>query len=280
MKKLLQSISLLTSVFFYATSCNLEKQIDIQLPDYDSEPFVECYLIPNEPFRLLITQTTSYFGNLTLDNPLYSENFLLEGAQVFITHGLNKYELENNLGVDPNTQKIYNYSNPNEVEYNTEDSFYLEVFLPNGELITSASIFLDTVQFDSIVVQFDQNDSLARTLTYFKDFPEETNFYRRVLKVGTESDEPLQDFVTDDLFTDSVFVFGSGYVFNSGDTVFNSVFHLTEAYHDFLESVQQAIDGSSNPFGVPSPLQSNLSGNAQGVFACISESKNRTIIKK
>lgn len=271
---------MLTGVFFYATGCNLEKQIDIQLPGYDSEPFVECYLIPNEPFRLLITQTTSYFGNLTLDNPLYSESFLLQGAQVFITHGLNKYQLENNLGVDSNTQKIFNYTNPNGVEYNTVDSFYLEVLLPNGGLITSASIFLDTVQFDSIVVQFDQNDSLARTLTYFKDFPEETNFYRRVLKVGTKSDEPLQDFVTDDLFTDSVFVFGSGYVFNSGDTVFNSVFHLTEAYHDFLESVQQAIDGSSNPFGVPSPLKSNLSGNAQGVFTCISESKNRTIIKK
>lgn len=261
-------------------SCNLEKQIDIDLPNYDSEPFIECYLVPNQPFRLLITQTSSYFENLTLDNPLFSESFLLQGAQVSIFQGINKYELENKLIVDPNTEKIYNYSNSNSVEYNTIDSFYLEILLPNGDQITSASIFLDTVQFDSIVVQFDQNDSLARTLTYFKDFPNETNFYRRVLTVGETFDEPIQDFVTDDLFIDSVFVFGSGYVFNSGDTVFNSVFHLTEDYHNFLESVQQAIDGSGNPFGVPSPLQSNLLGNAQGVFACISESKNKTIIKK
>lgn len=261
-------------------SCNLEKQIDIDLPNYDSEPFIECYLVPNQPFRLLITQTSSYFENLTLDNPLYSESFLLQGAQVSIFQGINKYELENKLIVDPNTEKIYNYSNSNSVEYNTIDSFYLEILLPNGDQITSASIFLDTVQFDSIVVQFDQNDSLARTLTYFKDFPNETNFYRRVLTVGETFDEPIQDFVTDDLFIDSVFVFGSGYVFNSGDTVFNSVFHLTEDYHNFLESVQQAIDGSGNPFGVPSPLQSNLLGNAQGVFACISESKNKTIVKK
>lgn len=264
----------------FSMSCNLEKQIDIDLPNYDSEPFIECYLVPNQPFRLLITQTSSYFENLTLDNPLYSESFLLQGAQVSIFQGINKYELENKLIVDPNTEKIYNYSNSNSVEYNTIDSFYLEILLPNGDQITSASIFLDTVQFDSIVVQFDQNDSLARTLTYFKDFPNETNFYRRVLTVGETFDEPIQDFVTDDLFIDSVFVFGSGYVFNSGDTVFNSVFHLTEDYHNFLESVQQAIDGSGNPFGVPSPLQSNLLGNAQGVFACISESKNKTIIKK
>ncbi len=264
----------------FSMSCNLEKQIDIDLPNYDSEPFIECYLVPNQPFRLLITQTSSYFENLTLDNPLYSESFLLQGAQVSIFQGINKYELENKLIVDPNTEKIYNYSNSNSVEYNTIDSFYLEILLPNGDQITSASIFLDTVQLDSIVVQFDQNDSLARTLTYFKDFPNETNFYRRVLTVGETFDEPIQDFVTDDLFIDSVFVFGSGYVFNSGDTVFNSVFHLTEDYHNFLESVQQAIDGSGNPFGVPSPLQSNLLGNAQGVFACISESKNKTIIKK
>lgn len=264
----------------FSMSCNLEKQIDIDLPNYDSEPFIECYLVPNQPFRLLITQTSSYFENLTLDNPLFSESFLLQGAQVSIFQGINKYELENKLIVDPNTEKIYNYSNSNSVEYNTIDSFYLEILLPNGDQITSASIFLDTVQLDSIVVQFDQNDSLARTLTYFKDFPNETNFYRRVLTVGETFDEPIQDFVTDDLFIDSVFVFGSGYVFNSGDTVFNSVFHLTEDYHNFLESVQQAIDGSGNPFGVPSPLQSNLLGNAQGVFACISESKNKTIIKK
>lgn len=264
----------------FSMSCNLEKQIDIDLPNYDSEPFIECYLVPNQPFRLLITQTSSYFENLTLDNPLFSESFLLQGAQVSIFQGINKYELENKLIIDPNTEKIYNYSNSNSVEYNTIDSFYLEILLPNGDQITSASIFLDTVQFDSIVVQFDQNDSLARTLTYFKDFPNETNFYRRVLTVGETFDEPIQDFVTDDLFIDSVFVFGSGYVFNSGDTVFNSVFHLTEDYHNFLESVQQAIDGSGNPFGVPSPLQSNLLGNAQGVFACISESKNKTIIKK
>lgn len=266
--------------FLLATGCNLEKQIDIQLPNYESEPFVECYLVPNEPFRLLITQTSSYFDNLTLDNPLFSESFLLNGAQVSIYQGLNKYELDNTLVIDPNNQKVYNYSNSSGVEYNNLDSFFLEILLPNGNQITASSIFLDPVDFDSIVVQFDQKDSLARILTYFKDFPNETNFYRRILTVGKESNEPIQDFVTDDLFIDSIFVFGSGYVLNPGDTVLNSVFHLTKAYHDFLESVQQAIDGSANPFGVPSPLQSNLSGNAQGIFTCITESKNQTIIKK
>lgn len=271
--------SLLTTIFLFQ-SCNLEKQIDIQLPSYETEPFIECYLVPNEPFRLLITKTSSYFDNLSLNNPLFSESFLLEGAEVSITHGSSNYSLKNELVIDPNSEKIYNYYHPNWVEYNTEDSFYLEILLPNGSQITASSIFLDTVQFDSIVVQFDPQDSLARTLTYFRDFPNETNFYRRVLTVGEERNEPIQDFVSDDLFIDSIFVFGSGYVFNSGDTVYHSVFHLTEAYHDFLESVQQAIDGSGNPFGVPSPIRTNLSGNVQGIFSCISESKNRTIIKK
>lgn len=264
----------------FSTSCNLEKEIDIQLPNYENEVFVECYLVPNEPFRLLITQTTPYFDNLTLDNPLFSESFLLNGAQVSLSQGLNKYELTNTIQIDPDNQKFFNYSNASLVEYNTEDSFFLDIILPDGNQITASSIFLDTVRLDSILVQFDQKDSLARILTYFKDFPNETNFYRRVLMLGNESEEPIQDFITDDLFIDSIFVFGSGYIFNPGDTVYHSIFHLTEDYHNFLESVQQAIDGSTNPFGVPSPLQSNLTGDAQGVFTCISESKNRTIIKK
>jgi len=98
----------------------LEKEIDIQLPNYEDEVFVECYLVPNEPFRLLITKTSPYFDNLSLDNPLFSESFLLNGAQVSISQGLNKYELENTLQIDPVNQKLYNYSNSNLVEYNIE----------------------------------------------------------------------------------------------------------------------------------------------------------------
>lgn len=278
--KYVQGFTLFLCGCLSISSCNLEKEIDIQLPNYEDEVFVECYLVPNEPFRLLITKTSPYFDNLSLDNPLFSESFLLNGAQVSISQGLNKYELENTLQIDPVNQKLYNYSNSNLVEYNIEDSIYLNILLSNGNHITASSIFLDTVPIDSILVEFDQKDSLARILTYFKDFPNETNFYRRVLMLGNNSDEPIQDFITDDLFVDSVFVFGSGYIFNSEDTVYNSIYHLTEEYHNFLESVQQAIDGSTNPFGVPSPLRSNLSGDAQGVFTCISESKNRTIVKK
>ena len=41
--------------------CNLEQEIELDLPEYDSRPVVECYLEAGKPFSLLLSQSSPYF---------------------------------------------------------------------------------------------------------------------------------------------------------------------------------------------------------------------------
>ena len=43
-------------------SCNLEKEIDLNLPEFKSQLVVECYLEPGKPYRANVFRTTSYYA--------------------------------------------------------------------------------------------------------------------------------------------------------------------------------------------------------------------------
>ncbi len=145
--------------------------------------------------------------------------------------------------------------------------FLLGVFsLADGRTIKAQTQIPQKVFIDSIAIEFKAGDTLsARTLTYFTDIPEKTNYYRRVLHRNRLNTAPEQDFSVDDRFVKDVFVFGSGYDFKEGDTLIHTIFHIEEPYYRFLESVGGAVAGNSNPFSQPSTILSNLSGNAGAV---------------
>ncbi len=47
-------------VFALMAACNLERDIDINLPEYQSEIVVESYVEPGQPLRALVTESLSY----------------------------------------------------------------------------------------------------------------------------------------------------------------------------------------------------------------------------
>lgn len=47
-------------VFALIAACNLERDIDINLPEYESEIVVESYIEPGKPLRALVTESLSY----------------------------------------------------------------------------------------------------------------------------------------------------------------------------------------------------------------------------
>jgi hypothetical protein len=92
-----------------------------------------------------------------------------------------------------------------------------------------------------------------------------------------------QDFVTDDrIVDDSLIVFGTGYDYAVGDTVINTLYHITEEYSTFLESLNAAVSANGNPFGQPSPIISNLEGsaNAIGIFTGLTYDRRVDIVEK
>ncbi|MEO1258297.1 MAG: DUF4249 domain-containing protein [Bacteroidota bacterium] len=277
-------IYLLSCVFVALLfSCgNLEKEIELELPPYESQIVVECYLIPGQPMSLLLTKSAAYFDPLPTDESEFVESILEDSAEVTIRHNGVTYELENQLFFNNTTSKFFNYFNAELVPEEFDNDFFLNIKTKDGREITSQTRLLPVVPIDSVVVEFnEEQDTLARVLTYLPEDPDMDNYYRRMLHLESLDSIPEQDFTTnDDFVDDEQLVFGSGFDFKEGETVINSIFHIDRAYFDFLESVFFAIDANGNPFGQPAVINSNLEGDAIGIFTGLSVDRIVTVVEK
>ncbi len=264
-------------------ACNLEKEIEIELPAYRSRLHMECYLEAGAPFALLLTKTAPYFEPFPTLDDRFLQNILEDSATVVITHRGQAYPLQNRIFFNPFTRKLANYVSFAPVPADYDGDFELSIVTKTGQTITATTRLLPEVPIDSIVVQFAPNDTLARVLTYFMDDPGANNYYRRMIHKSSLDSIPLQDFAVDDRFVNNGrFVFGTNYEFAEGDTIFNTLFHIDRAYYDYFDSVQNAAFSNGNPFAQPSPINSNLRGtaNAIGIFTGLSYDRVITIVRR
>ncbi|MBP6810954.1 MAG: DUF4249 domain-containing protein [Saprospiraceae bacterium] len=267
----------------FLLSCNLSKDIEIDLPEYDRQPVVECYLEPGKPFRLLMTRSYAFFDTLGLSSN-FLQNTLLDSALVTISYNGQTDTLKNQFVPVLNPVKFFNYVGDNLVPATPGTEFVLNIRLAEGGEITATTTMLPKVAIDSIVVEFSAElDTLARMLTYITDDQNQENFYRRLLNYSSLDSFPDQDFLVTDRFSQTALIaFGTGYELAEGDTVFNTIYHVTRDYYDFAESVQLAVSGNLNPFAQPSPIKSNVRGSANpiGIFTPLVYDRDTTIVDK
>lgn len=264
-------------------SCNLTRDVNIDLPEYDRQPVVECYLEPGKPFQLLLTRSYAFFDEFGLDSN-FLQNTLLDGALVTISYDGHTDTLINGIFPELNPLKIYNYKSFSIVPATPGLQFDLNITLPDGTNITGQTVMLPPVPIDSSVVGWNpEKDTLARVLTYITDNRQTQDYYRRILNYSTLDSVPEQDFVFSDRTSqEPVIAFGTGYDLVEGDTVISAVYHITKEYYDYVESVQLAVSGNINPFAQPSPIKSNVSGsgNPLGIFTCLAFDRDTTVIAK
>lgn len=270
-------------LFFLAVltlgACNLEQEIELDLPEYEPQLVVEAYVEPGQPFRALLTLSASYFDPFPSDPEQYFSDLLVDGAEVTITHKGQEYELVNGVFFDFLTGKLYNYQSVETApaDYGG-DVFELDIVTVDGKTVEGTTRLLPVVPIDSVVVEF--QDTLAWALTYFQDDVATENFYRRMIHQNSLDSLALQDFfVSDRLAENGQVLFGTGYQFAEGDTIINTLFHIDRDYYNFLESIANAIASNGNPFGQPGVIVSNLSGtaNAIGIFTALSYDRVITI---
>lgn len=267
---------------FLLHSCGLEREVDIELPPYSARIVVEGYLEPGRPYSLLLTRSAPFFEPFPdLDNEFFND-LLVSDAEVEITHRGQVIRLANEVGVDRPTRKVYNYRSRQIVPADFEAPFDLDIRTAEGETIRSSTRLLPPVPIDSVVVEFQAGDTLARVLTYLTDPGGVPNYYRRVLHRSSLDSLPEQDFSTDDRFIENLVVFGTDFKYAEGDTLINTIYHIEEPYFDFLQTVGSAAAANGNPFVQPSPVQSNLEGSAGaiGIFTGITYDRLLTIIRK
>src|SRR5690606_2082143 len=83
------------------SACNLEREVEIVLPAYESQPVVECYLEPGKAFRLLLSKSNSYFDPIPSDDLLpYLESLLISNADIRIRFAGQEVVLNNQISVD------------------------------------------------------------------------------------------------------------------------------------------------------------------------------------
>ncbi len=276
----LSFISLMAALLILS-ACNLSKTVDIELPEYAPQPVVECYLEPGKPFRLLLTRSYAFFDPLGLDST-FLEKLFLDGATVNISYNGDTVSLPNVVSIEPNPIKVFNYTANRIVPPTPGIEYTLNIVLPNGQQINSSAIMLPKVRWDSIVIERSPSDTgLYRCLAYMTDDTTLVNYYRRIFSINRLDTVPEQDFLVDDRLNETgVFAFGSAYQLKYRYEAFNTIVHLSKAHADFIESVQLAVAGNSNPFQQPSPIKGNVRGSANpiGIFTPLVYDRRRTIV--
>ncbi|MBR9922067.1 MAG: DUF4249 domain-containing protein [Bacteroidetes bacterium] len=264
------------------TACNLEQEIELELPVVDNVTVVECYLQPGEPYNLLLSRTAGYFEPFPTEEAEFIQDLLVTGATVRIIRGEEVIELEEGFFLNPIAQKFFNYGSNEIVPEDYDSDFQLEITTADGQTITAQTRILEPVPIDSVVVQFNGPDTLGRALMYLTDDMTEANFYRNMLHEGSLDSIPDFSFpINDEVVDEGTIVFGTNYSYAVGDTIFHSLFHIESAYYDFLVSLSNAVGSNGNPFAQPGGIISNVEGeDAIGIFTGFSADRVMTIVEE
>lgn len=247
-------------LLFLLAGCNLEKDIEVNLPAYQSQMVVECYLQPGEPYRLTLVESSRY-----LDLP---ELKLVNDALVTISYNGVPDTLKFAPFLDEATGKYFTHSSPKIMRGQLGDVFTLAIADQQGRLLTGSTTVLPVVKIDTVEFKFNDKQE-ALIIARFQDPAARADFYRFAVHKDSLSRRAEVDYASpDELNNGQPFVFGTGYDFSPGDSVIVTLHHLDEAFYDFQQSVEDARSANGNPFAQPGRVKSTVQGGL-GVFTNI-----------
>lgn len=302
--KTIYNISLIVILVVISISCEeLEQSVDIELPPIEKELTIECYLEAGKPYRLLLTETKSYFDDL-------DECPFVRNAIVVITHNGQKDTLEqafflnDNCDIDDptvpygfipfineDTTRFFNYGSNTICPVDFTNPFTVEVWdTINNRYATASSKFLPVVPINVFETEFN-NEGKAYCLFGCQDDPSTVDFYRLMLHETSLKQypdnstipvarNPRTDGVIDDarIFDGKQILRGTSYRYELGDTLIATIYHIDKDYHDHLETTRDAASSNGNPFAQPAAILSNVQGG-QGIFTCLSYDRDTLIVQ-
>ena len=262
-------------------ACGLEREIDLELPEYDPEIVVEGYLEPGQPYFITLVESVGYLGTPSIQ--------FVRDAEVTITY---QGQVDTLQFVELDTLSFYLSTTRAPADYDTD--FFLKVNTREGKEVTATTRIKPPVAIDSLAYRFN-DDSLAFVLTYLTDDPIQKNYYRRilwkrVLNYDTLSVAPLEVDSTWQSWVQQAFSFddravannqialGTAFDYEKGDTLISQIYHITEDYFNYLESVDAAVQANLNPFGQPSTIITNIKGGL-GIFTGFTKTEETVVIE-
>ena len=272
------------AVFFVAC----EKNITIELPEYESELVIESYLEEGLPYIVSVTESVSFLASLELPT--------VPNALVTITHN----------GITDTLQflDVAYFNLETIVQPNDFEPYFLRVEdLTTGRIAEASTQLLPSLPIDTI--SYLVNDTLgAAMLMYFYDDETIENYYKVWFAKANENilNECYNEnigltlscfadfdslFVADKIvtweFSDNIFEAGSrvpvgmGYNYKVGDVVVCRLYNISKSYYDFLETVSDASSAASNPISRPARIISNITGGL-GIFTSVNYEEKIIVI--
>ncbi|CAM3459039.1 DUF4249 domain-containing protein [Pontibacter korlensis] len=254
------------------SSCDLEKDIDVDLPAHEPQLVVECYLEKGAPIRASVLESAGYFEEPTPP--------LVPDAEVYVTtHTGKRVKLQYKPVLIKSTGRFYTHTSTEIVNGQPGQVYQIEVTDGKGRKVTGFTKLLAKVPIEEVEWKFNDKDE-ALLLTSFHDDPNTDNYYRYMVHVDSLSGGSDRDMVTSDELTNGKRVsYGSSYKYDEGDTLIITLYHIEKQYHNFLRSISDAKDANGNPFAQPSQIKSSVEGGF-GIFTNLVYDRKMVVIKK
>ena len=255
-------------------SCDLQQDIEVDLPALPAQLVVECYLENGQLPRLTVTETVPYLSAPEPSVPTdVTVRLTLPNGQV--------QTLTYFPALDPTTGKAFTHIGIRRLVARPGDTFKLEVTDTKGRRVTGTATMPTRVPIDSLEYEFNNlpvGQREAYVLTNFQDPPGLGDYYRFQIHRDSIGPDPEIDYDVDDRLTDGTRVsLGTSYRFDPGDTLFVTLYHTDQPYYLFRQSVNDARNANGNPFSQPSAIKSTVEGGI-GIFTVLSYDRKRLII--
>ncbi|MBF9252764.1 DUF4249 domain-containing protein [Pontibacter sp. 172403-2] len=261
---------LLLPLLLLLCSCDLQKDIEVELPPYAPQLVVECYLEPGQPFRLTVLESSSYF-----ETP---QPVVVDDAQVYITYNGKRTEVPYKPTYNESSGRLYTHVSDEVMNGKPGDVYDLEVRDEKGRKVTGTTTILPKVPIDTIEWKFNEKDK-AYLLTSFQDNPNSADYYRYFVHQDSLKTDPDQNFTSsDNLSNNKRISYGSGFDYEQGDVVIVTLFHIEKQYYDFLNSTADARNANGNPFAQPAQIESSVQGGI-GIFTNLAFDRKVVVIK-
>lgn len=295
MKKNTMLFILIACLGVFSACQKLENTIDIEFDDLDNDLVVECYIEAGKPYQLMLTETKSYF-DITNICPF------VNNALVVITQNGQKdtlteapYSGSGCSSILPywnsDSTRFFNYGSNTICPSGPNHEFVLEVWdTLNDRYIRATTRTIASVPITTFQTEFNQ-DSIAYCLLACQDDLNTLDYYRMTLHKTSLSrrdngaflnyvaTNPYFDQVLYDqaLFTAGEVGYTSGYQFYRTDTLIGTIYHINEAYYNYLETTRAAKDANLNPFVEPATITSNIEGGF-GIFTYLAYDRDTLYI--
>lgn len=170
---------LLVFLFIALLCTQCQKEIEVELPDYERKIVIEGSIENGQPAMVIVSRSVPYFSSIDIET-LMNEVFIRD-AEVVVTSSTGEVETLN-FTLNPDSPIFMAYTGSTLL--GEPGKSYTLTVRYNGEEYTATSLMPEPIRLDSAWLAFrDENDTMPTSRIQLTDRPETHDYYMFRIKV-------------------------------------------------------------------------------------------------